>query len=241
MIEHIEQGTLPRGKRAVIALTSWRRRINTAGLTIFSLYDRCGPAFHIVLTLSEDEFPKKERELPKDLLLLNRFGIVEILWVKKNYKSFKKSAFVQLRYKTVPVITADDGCVYTFNYADVLYKEWRRNKKSIIGFKEFKSCKIPCFGSGYGVIYPPYCFKDYAVTAIEKYAPILIQNPNDDRFIGNLCACLGISLTELPNYPIAFIDIDKDGLSANGAYIPGFDYIFNDICKSVIRGKHANH
>jgi hypothetical protein len=237
MIEHIEQGTLPRGKRAVIALTSWKRRINSVGLTIFSLYDRCGPAFHIVLTLSEDEFPKKERELPKDLMLLNRFGIVEILWVKKNYKSFKKSAFVQLRYKTVPVITADDGCVYTFNYADVLYKEWQRNKKSIIGFKEFKSCKIPCFGSGYGVIYPPYCFKDYAVTAIEKYAPILIQNPNDDRFIGNLCHFMRIPLEELGGNRKTFIDIDNDGLSTNGSYIGGFDWIFADIIQNILYNK----
>lgn len=239
MIEHIEQGVLPRGCKAVIALTSWKRRINTVGLTIFNLFGMCGPEFHIVLTLAEEEFPRKERELPRDLVLMNKAGMFEILWVCKNYKSFKKSAFTQSRYRYVPVITADDGCIYTFNYADVLYNEWRRNKKSVIGFKEFKKCKIPCFGSGYGVIYPPYCFSNYAVSAIETYAPILNQNPNDDRFIGNLCYYMHIPLKELPGNKKPFIDIDDDGLSTNGSYIGGFDWIFADIIQNILykRGK----
>ena len=51
------------GEKAIISLTSWKARINTVGLTLFSLYKRC-PGFHIVLVLSEEEFPKKEAELP---------------------------------------------------------------------------------------------------------------------------------------------------------------------------------
>ena len=238
MIENIRQGTLPAGKRAVIALTSWKKRIDTVGLTIYNLMRVCGPAYHIVLTLAEEEFPKKERNLPKDLVLMKNAGVFEILWVKKNYKSFKKTAFAQIRYKNVPVISADDGCIYTYNYADVLYNAWCHNKKSVIGFKEFKASKIHCFGSGYGVIYPPYCFKTYAVNAIVRYAPILNQNPNDDRFIGNLCNVLGIPLLELANQPVTFIDTDADGLSNNGSYIGGFDYIFNDICTSIIHYCH---
>lgn len=54
MIEHIEQGTLPLGKKAVIALTSWKKRINTVGLTIYNLFETCGPDYHIVLTLAEE-------------------------------------------------------------------------------------------------------------------------------------------------------------------------------------------
>lgn len=91
MIEHIEQGTLPRGCKACIALTSWKKRINTVGLTIYNLFTVCGPEFHIVLTLAEEEFPKKEQELPRDLVLMNKAGMFEILWVKKNIRSLKKN------------------------------------------------------------------------------------------------------------------------------------------------------
>lgn len=74
MIEHIEQGTLPHGCKAAIALTSWKKRITTVGLTIYNLFTMCGPEFHIVLTLAEEEFPKKERELPRDLVLIYQRG-----------------------------------------------------------------------------------------------------------------------------------------------------------------------
>ena len=128
MIEHIEQGTLPPGRKACIALTSWKKRINTVGLTIFNLMCVCGPEFHIVLTLAEEEFPRKERELPRDLVLMNKAGVFEILWVKKNYKPFKKWIFCAARYSRVPIISADDDCVYTCNYAEDLYRTWKHNK-----------------------------------------------------------------------------------------------------------------
>lgn len=74
---------------AIISLTSWTARINTVGLTIYSLAKNC-PGFHIILCLAVDEFPNKEHNLPKSLLLLAARNIVEILWVEKNMKSFKK-------------------------------------------------------------------------------------------------------------------------------------------------------
>jgi len=116
-IENIEQGTLPAHIKAVVALTSWKKRINTVGLTIFNLRCVCGKDFHIVLTLAEEEFPRKERELPEDLMRMNRVGIFEILWVKKNWKSFKKILFTMQKYPSKPIISADDDCIYRFNYA----------------------------------------------------------------------------------------------------------------------------
>ena len=136
MIEHIEQGTLPAHVKACIALTSWKKRINTVGLTIYNLFETCGPDYHIVLTLAEEEFPKKEQELPRDLLLMNRAGMFEILWCKRNVKSFKKWLPCSQKYSTVPVISADDDCIYVCNYANELYNMWSLNKHSIISFRK---------------------------------------------------------------------------------------------------------
>ena len=144
MIEHIEQGTLPPGKKACIALTSWRRRINTVGLTIFNLMCVCGPEFHIVLTLAEEEFPRKERELPRDLVRMNNAGLFEILWVKQNYKAMKKWVFASRKYAHSPVISADDDCLYTCNYAQILYNALRKhNSVAFVKYIESKFLYMP--------------------------------------------------------------------------------------------------
>lgn len=122
-----------KGEKGIISLTSWKARIKTVSKTIFSLIKEC-PNFHIVLVLSTDEFPKKELELPENLLQFVNNDFIEILWVKKNYKSFKKVIFTLRKYKGIPVISADDDCIYTTNYAQNLYNEWVKTKKHIIRY-----------------------------------------------------------------------------------------------------------
>ena len=56
------------GEPAVISLTSWKARINTVSKTLYSLLTQC-KNFHIVLVLSEEEFPKMCEELPENLML----------------------------------------------------------------------------------------------------------------------------------------------------------------------------
>lgn len=115
------------GEKAIISLTSWKARINTVSKTLFSLVRRC-PGFHIVLVLSEEEFPQKEKELPKSLMAFVNNNLIEILWVYKNYKSFKKVLFTIEKYNGIPVISADDDCIYTCNYAEELYQVWEENR-----------------------------------------------------------------------------------------------------------------
>ena len=66
------------GERAIISLTSWRARINTVSKTLFSLIQQC-PGFHIVLVLSEEEFPKMCEELPENLMLFVENEMIELL------------------------------------------------------------------------------------------------------------------------------------------------------------------
>ena len=114
------------GERAVISLTSWAARINTVSKTLYSLLTQC-KGFHIVLVLSEEEFPKMMDELPENLKLFVENKLIELMFVYKNYKSFKKILFTMDKYRDVPVISADDDCIYTCNYAQMLYDEWKKN------------------------------------------------------------------------------------------------------------------
>ena len=65
-------------ERAIISLTSWKARINTVSKTLYSLLTQC-PGFHIVLVLSEEEFPKMMDELPENLKLFVDNELIEVL------------------------------------------------------------------------------------------------------------------------------------------------------------------
>ena len=160
MFEHIEQGTLAPNIRACIALTSWKKRINTVGLTIYNLFETCGPDYHIVLTLAEEEFPEKEQELPRDLVLMNRAGMFEILWCKRNIRSFKKILYTMQKYRTVPIISADDDSIYRFNYANELYRQWLRNKNARICYwcSDILGNGSAINTSGYATLHPPFFY-----------------------------------------------------------------------------------
>lgn len=142
--EYESMGKEYSGEKACISLTSWKARINTVSKTLYSLVKMC-PGFHIVLVLSKDEFPLMEKELPDNLMLFVENKLIELFWIRPNLKSFKKVLFTMDKYRDVPVISADDDCIYTCNYAQMLYDEWKNNKKCIItnnGNYQNKTIKI---------------------------------------------------------------------------------------------------
>lgn len=173
------------GEKAIISLTSWKARINTVSKTLYSLLKQC-PGFHIVLVLSEEEFPKMMDELPDNLKLFVDNELVEVLWVYKNYKSLKKILFTMAKYPNVPVISADDDCIYTCNYAEKLFNEHTKNDSCLITMwiqKLKKRIAGPC------TLYYPHCFGDNfniqdALKAV-NYEPYLYS---DDSFIEYLRA-----------------------------------------------------
>lgn len=199
MIEPIKTGTLPPKIKACIALTSWKKRINTVGQTIYNLFTMCGPEFHIVLTLAVEEFPMKEQELPRDLLLMNRAGVFEILWVKKNWKSLKKWIFCGMKYSDVPIISADDDCIYTCNYANQLLSMYQRTHCPIITYNKSRGwCKTqgPC------TLYNPPRIP-FIPLALSKY----VNDAQDDSVISDVINQLGIATTyytDTLEYPFVF-------------------------------------
>ena len=167
-------------EKAIISLTSWKARINTVSKTLFSLLKQC-PGFHIVLVLSEEEFPKMMDELPDNLKLFADNELIEVLWVYKNYKSFKKVLFTMDKYRTVPVISADDDCIYTCNYAQELYDKWNslKNKKCGIRYEFGKLVQMQGPTSLY------YGFSNKARKIISSLSQKILKESEDDKFLGN--------------------------------------------------------
>lgn len=189
------------GEKAIISLTSWKARINTVGLTLYSLYKQC-PGFHIVLVLSEEEFPKKEAELPDTVMAFVEQDLIEILWVYKNYKSFKKILFTMDKYKYLPVISADDDCIYTRNYAEELYQAYKINNCVI----RYPKSTVPHhYVAGPYTIYPTW---DHFGAYLKKYMDCNIDKLNlcaDDDYYNvvikeNHIKAKTLNKTELPCY-----------------------------------------
>ena len=165
------------GEKAVISLTSWKARINTVSKTLFSLIQQC-PGFHIVLVLSEEEFPKMCEELPENLMLFVENEMIELLWVYRNYKSFKKVLFTMDKYRDVPVISADDDCIYTCNYAQELYDKWKVDDTYCYKFS-FASHKWDFMTQGPATLYSPLYFN----LLISSFAKYKIKDYRDDGFM----------------------------------------------------------
>lgn len=187
------------GEKAIISLTSWKARINTVGLTIFNLLKTC-PGFHIVLVLSEEEFPGKEAELPKALRLMVDKNLIELLWVYRNYKSFKKILFTMDKYPAVPIISADDDCIYKYNYANELYEKWLPNRQSCVTYYQCEYQGFTITG-GYATLYPPNIFAG----ACKFITDEVISNHEDDclyavlrrQFNCNSVVCLNKSFADV--------------------------------------------
>lgn len=198
------------GEKACISLTSWKARINTVSKTLYSLLKMC-PGFHIVLVLSKDEFPLKEKELPDNLMLFVENELIELFWIKPNFKSFKKVLFTMDKYRDVPVISADDDCIYTCNYAQELYNVWKKNKTKIVSyntavyFNKFTVCCGPC------TLYPASYFFSFNLSILTKIIKI---KPCDDWFYPILYRTKPISL----NKPAPFIFHDSVNPLTNRKY-----------------------
>lgn len=178
-----EQPNAPKG---VISLTSWKARISTVHITIESLVKHC-PDFRIVLVLSSDEFPQKEKALPQSIMKYVAANQLEILWVKRNYKALKKIIFTARKYPNLPVISADDDCRYICNYAQELYDKWQECPNDIIRYNMYNERDDWQYTQGPSTLYPPKYFKVIFEPIIAKLENGTIQNYMDDDTIMTRC------------------------------------------------------
>ena len=200
-------------ERAIISLTSWKMRINTVSKTLYSLIKQC-PGFHIVLVLSEEEFPKMMDELLYNLKLFVENELIELLWVYKNYKSFKKVLFTMDKYRDVPVISADDDCIYTCNYAQKLYDEWVKHPHCVItnnGNYQHEGIKI---SRGPNTLFHYSLFSN-VITNLDKLHFTIL---NDDAFYSAVYILNQIKLVDLCNKPFYRFHTDRGALSDKVRY-----------------------
>ena len=84
----------------ICSITSWKKRINLISKNIENILNNSVKPFKVILTLSLDEFPNKEKDLPNDILILSKlYNNFEIFWVNGDEKCCKKMIYTINRFK----------------------------------------------------------------------------------------------------------------------------------------------
>ena len=97
--------------KVAISLTSFPDRIKVVWMTIDSLFHQSIMPGHICLYLSIEDFPEKEKNLPKSLLQYEKYGL-EIFFVEDNIRPHKKYLYAMKQHPDWMVITVDDDIYY---------------------------------------------------------------------------------------------------------------------------------
>lgn len=165
-------------KRVVVSLTTYPGRIKSVYETINTLKNQSVKPDKVVLYLSEQEFPKKDKGLPRNLTKLCD-DCFEIHWIKKTLYSFQKLIPAIKEYPNAVIVTADDDILYKSNWLELLVKAYLENPNIIhchrahrikfrgghvISYNLWKmairneSALYNNFLTGVGgVLYPPHC------------------------------------------------------------------------------------
>ena len=167
-------------ERLIVSLTTFAPRINDVPFVIFSILLNTVLPEKIVLCVSEDDFPNREKDFPKILTdLIEESKMVEIIWTE-NTKSYKKLLPVIRKYPEYTVITVDDDIFYPAGLIKNLYDEHQMYPDSVIASRahrmrysdgkfesyenwkrdtglSFPSHEIMPTGCG-GILYPSGCF-----------------------------------------------------------------------------------
>lgn len=109
-----------------VSFTSWSKRIQYAADVVTMMRRQTLKPFKIILTLSSDEFPNKEKDLPNDLVMMQAEDF-EIRWVKENTKTFKKCEPLFYINPEHWVLLVDDDVNYPDNFIEVMVASVRGN------------------------------------------------------------------------------------------------------------------
>ncbi len=185
---------IPRTPKLIVSLTSFPQRMYDIHYCLYSLLKQTLKPDMIILWLAEDQFPNKEKDIPQEVLSLQKFGLT-IKWCKNLY-SYKKLIPALIEYPDDIIVTTDDDVFYEKDCIEKLYKSYIETPDTIschrchriktgkngeiLSYKKWtkkisgESVSFKNFFTGAGaVLYPPHSlYKDVKnIELFTKLAP----------------------------------------------------------------------
>lgn len=117
-------------KGLIISLTSFPQRMHEIHYALYSLLNQTLKPSKVVLWLAEEQFPNREKDIPKIVLDLQKNGLT-IEWCENIY-SYKKLIPSLKKYKNRVIVTADDDIYYEPDWLERLFKSSKENPGCII-------------------------------------------------------------------------------------------------------------
>lgn len=148
----------------IISLTSWKGRIYdpTVAKVLYSIFKQeTQYRFKVVLVLSLQEFPNKEKDLPDAINLFNENELFEIIWVEKNLKAYKKLHYTIEKYPDLPILTTDDDMLLNKDIVETYMNLSKEHPNTILSEDGFilQSSVLPIAVTGWFRLYPPHSIR----------------------------------------------------------------------------------
>ena len=164
-------------RKVIASLTSWTKRISTVHLAIQTILNQTRRPDLTVLYLAKEEFPRREKDLPRELLNL-RSDRFEIRWTK-NIRQYKKLIPALKDFPDDIIITFDDDVFYNLEVIKRLLEGYKKEPACIqchrattvlldeaqeVKFWVEKYFDCPTYSHKFtgigGVLYPPHYLSD---------------------------------------------------------------------------------
>ena len=114
----------------IISLTSWSKRISNVPKVIDSILQNTTLPDKIVINLSLQEFPNKEKDIPHEVIKYIKQHEIEIIWLEKNDKAYKKFIPTMMKYPNDAIICIDDDFIYPKDFISTFVKKHKEFPKN---------------------------------------------------------------------------------------------------------------
>lgn len=116
-------------EKIIITMTTWKQRISNIPIVLKNILNQTIKPDKIVINVAIDEFPNKEEDFPDDVnLFLNKHkNMIDVNWVQKNNRVWKKILPTMQMYPCDCIICIDDDFIYTPNMIETLINAHNNN------------------------------------------------------------------------------------------------------------------
>ncbi|MCD8120733.1 MAG: glycosyltransferase [Clostridiales bacterium] len=112
-----------KSRKRIVSITSYPARISAVPVVLESIFSQTLLADKIMLWLAESQFPRKNADLPCELVQMEMDGRILIKWCD-DLKPHKKYFYTMQEYPDDLVITIDDDIIYPENTLEKLYHSY---------------------------------------------------------------------------------------------------------------------